>query len=80
MRTYLILAEKARRFRDDPEIQEALRTARAHELAEPTAPGLDADAIASLRAGPHDEDTLAAQGYGHERLDQLVTELLLGVR
>ena len=25
-------------------------------------------------------DALAAQGYGHERLDQLVTELLLGVR
>ena len=24
--------------------------------------------------------TLAAIGYGHERLDQLVTELLLGVR
>ena len=28
----------------------------------------------------YDEDALAAQGYGHERLDQLVTELLLGVR
>ncbi len=30
--------------------------------------------------GSYDEDALASQGYGHERLDQLVTELLLGVR
>ena len=28
----------------------------------------------------YDEDALAAQGYGHEQLDQLVTELLLGAR
>ena len=32
MRTYLVLADKARRFQDDPEIQEALRTARSAEL------------------------------------------------
>jgi xylose isomerase len=80
MRTYLILAEKARRFRDDPEIQAALAAAKAPELAEPTASGLGGDAIAELRRGPFDVDRLAAQGYGHEHLDQLVTELLLGVR
>ena len=39
MRTYLILADKARRFHEDPEIQEALRTAKVAELAEPTSPG-----------------------------------------
>ncbi len=77
MRTYLILADKARRFHEDPEIQEALRTAKVAELAEPTAPagGLD-----ELLSSTYDEDALAAQGYGHERLDQLVTELLLGAR
>ena len=37
MRTYLILADKARRFHEDAEIQEALRVAKAAELAEPTA-------------------------------------------
>ena len=74
MRTYLILKEKAERMRDDAEIQEALRVAKADRLAEPTGP-LDA-----VRAASVDEDALAAQGYGHERLDQLVTELLLGVR
>lgn len=74
MRTYLILKDKAMRMREDPEIVEARRVAKVDELAEATGP-LDAVRSASL-----DEDALAAQGYGHERLDQLVTELLLGVR
>jgi xylose isomerase len=81
MRSYLILRDKARRFHDDAEIQEALEAAMVARLAEPTSPGgAGPDAIAALRRGPHDVDTLAAQGYGIERLDQLVTELLLGVR
>src|SRR6202044_1838328 len=37
MRTYLILAENARRFHEDAEIQEALRVSKAAQLAEPTA-------------------------------------------
>jgi xylose isomerase len=77
MRTYLILADKARRFGEDPEIQEALRVAKLDGLREPTRP---AAGLAEIRTGTYDEDALAAQGYGHERLDQLVTELLLGVR
>ena len=83
MRTYLILADKARRFDNDIDIQEALATAKAAQLHEPTLPGnATPDAIATLRrdAGALDVDALAAIGYGHERLDQLVTELLLGVR
>lgn len=81
MRTYLILAEKAARFREDSEIQEALQAARAHELAIPTSPGgLGSDALAEIRSTEVDVDALGAQGYGHERLDQLVNELLLGVR
>ena len=83
MRSYLILAEKARRFHDDPDITEALAVAQAERLAEPTLSGeATADSIAALRrdAARSDEDALGAQGYGHERLDQLVTELLLGVR
>jgi xylose isomerase len=77
MRTYLILADKARRFRSDPEIQEALRTARSAELAEPTRP---ANGLEGILTGYYDEESLAEYGYGHERLDQLVTELLLGAR
>ncbi|HEV3226376.1 MAG TPA: xylose isomerase [Acidimicrobiales bacterium] len=83
MRTYLILRDKARRFHEDPEIQAALEVAKVAELSEPT---LDArvttDSISALRrdAFAVDINALAAQGLGHERLDQLVTELLLGVR
>ncbi|HEY1651912.1 MAG TPA: xylose isomerase [Acidimicrobiales bacterium] len=77
MRTYLILADKARRFAADSEIQSALRTARSAELAEPTRP---ADGLQGILSAHYNEESLAGYGYGHERLDQLVTELLLGVR
>jgi xylose isomerase len=83
MRTYLILREKARRFATDPDIQEALLTARADALHVPTSPdGLAPEAIDRLVDDESDtvEASLATIGYGHERLDQLVTELLLGVR
>jgi xylose isomerase len=36
MRNYLILRDKARAFRADPEVQQALRDARVDQLAEPT--------------------------------------------
>jgi len=76
MRTYLILADKARRFRDDGEIQEALGVANVSSLSGETSDrGLE-----QILASEFDEESLAAQRYGHERLDQLVTELLLGVR
>jgi xylose isomerase len=77
MRTYLILAEKAHRFHEDAEIQEALAVAQAAGLSQATRP---AGGLAEIRETAFDEAALAAQGYGLERLDQLVTELLLGVR
>ncbi len=84
MRSYLILREKASRFHDDAEIQAALRAAGADQLERPTMPdGMTHDAIAALLAEPHGPDAaeqLGARPYGLERLDQLVTELLLGVR
>ncbi len=81
MRTYLVLRDKARRFHEDAEIQAALEVAQASRLAEPTSPnGFGAAAIDGLRRGPHDPAALGEQGYGLERLDQLVTELLLGAR
>ena len=74
MRSYLILKEKAARMREDPEIREALMAAQAGAIFEPTG------SLEDVRSGTADEDALATTGYGHERLDQLVTELLLGVR
>lgn len=85
MRTYLILADKATRFREDPAIAEALAVAKVAELGRPTlgdgTPGSRSpEAVDALRRQRRDLATLASYGYGHERLDQLVTELLLGVR
>jgi len=80
MRSYLILADKVRRFDTDPDIQAALAVAQAPRLAEQQVDWHDPAALAALRAETFDEAALAAQGYGNERLDQLVNELLLGVR
>lgn len=79
MRTYLVLREKAERFAHDDDIQVALAEAQVGRLSEPTLAGGD---VASLRreATLLNPDELAARGYAHERLDQLVTELILGVR
>jgi xylose isomerase len=83
MRTYLILRDKVERFHRDADIADALRTARREEINVATSTGgMGGQAIAQLRsdASVIDEESLARRGYGHERLDQLVTELLLGVR
>ena len=81
MRTYLILKEKAERFHTDPDIQDALATAQAAGLHQATMPeGHGVDALHAIRTAEFDVGALADQGYGNERLDQLVTELLLGVR
>jgi xylose isomerase len=80
IRTYLLLRDKARRFHEDAEIREALDAAMVDRLAEPAVASLAPDAIAELRRGPHDLEAMAMRGYGNERLDQLVTELLLGAR
>jgi len=78
MRTYLALAERARRFDALPEVQEALAAASAPELAEASSSGPgEADA---LKAAAGDLDALAVRGYGNERLDQLVVEVLMGLR
>jgi xylose isomerase len=80
MRTYLVLKDKAERFREDAEIQAALADAMVDQLSQPTLPEPPETRFETLRAEAFDVDELAGRGYGHERLDQLVTELLLGVR
>ena len=80
MRTYLVLADKARRFDEDPQIQAALADVRADDLHLPQVDWNDPEALAALRVEPFDEQAMATGGSGHERLDQLVNELLLGVR
>jgi xylose isomerase len=77
MRTYLALAERARRFDELPEVQEALAAASTPELGESSVGGDGADA---LKAEADGLDALAARGYGNERLDQLLVEVLMGAR
>ncbi len=78
MRNYLILRAKARAFRADPEVQEALRDARVDQLAQPTLAA--GEGVETLRADDFDPDAAARRGMGFERLDQLALEYLYGVR
>jgi xylose isomerase len=81
MRTYLILKEKAERFKQDAEIQ-AL-------LAEINADGGDygylgggysKDTLNRLQGESFDRAAMSRRSLPYERLDQLTIELLLGVR
>jgi len=79
MRTYLALAERAREFDALPAVQEALAAAGTSELGEATttAGAEEADTLKSEAAGLEE---LAQRGYANEALDQLLVEVLLGLR
>ncbi|WP_327008841.1 xylose isomerase [Dactylosporangium sp. NBC_01737] len=78
MRNYLILKDKVRTFRDDPEVSAALAAARVDELSVPTL--MPGESLATLRTEEIDVDVVAARGMAFERLDQLAMEHLLGIR
>jgi xylose isomerase len=78
MRNYLILREKVRAFRSDPEVIDALAAARVPDLALPTLGG--GESWRDLRASTPDITALAERGMAFERLDQLALEHLYGIR
>ena len=78
IRSYAALADKARHFDSLPEVQEALHDAGADELA--TATVASDDPPDALKAEATSLDELARRGYANERLDQLVVDVLLGLR
>jgi xylose isomerase len=78
MRTYLILKEKAARWTADPEIQGIARELDS-SMAVPT-PKYSAEGARELKAREFDRATIASRGLRYEQLDQLTTEVLLGVR
>lgn len=81
MRTYLILKEKVQKFRADSEIQALLAEINADDGATDPFKGAYSMAKAqALRAFAFDRPALGRRGQPYERLDQLVVELLLGVR
>jgi xylose isomerase len=79
MRTYLILRERACRWRDDREIQ----TLVASLGADRGAPALSAYSPQhrdALLGATFDRSELARRGLAYERLDQLTMDVLLGAR
>jgi len=80
MRTYLALRDKVHRFDSDPQIQAALVDAGAFDLARPSVGSYSTVAAVELKGETFDLDVLADRGYRNDHLDQLVIELLLGIR
>lgn len=81
MKTYLILKAKSAQFNADAEIQDHIKSLSVdHEgLGSLYATYSDANA-AKLKALSVDRIAYGKKGYGYEKLDQLTTELILGVR
>nr|P10654.1 RecName: Full=Xylose isomerase [Actinoplanes sp. ATCC 31351]AAA92578.1 xylose isomerase [Actinoplanes sp. ATCC 31351] len=83
IRMYLLLKERAKAFRADPEVQAALAESKVDELRTPTLnPGETyADLLADRSAfEDYDADAVGAKGYGFVKLNQLAIDHLLGAR
>lgn len=81
MRTYNILKEKAARFEEDAEIQGILKEIGGQNKEfEKHLGKFSKKKAQSLKRTRFDIDAMAKPGLGYERLDQLLAELLLGVR
>lgn len=84
MTNYLLLRERTDAFRADPEVQDALASAKVAELEVPTL--ADGEDYQQLLQDPGSWETFdpapyfGGKGYGFVRLQQLATEHLLGAR
>jgi len=78
MRTYLILKHKAEQWNSDPEIKALL--AEIEETNSGGAHHYSPQDAEQLLARPFDRTSMASKGLKYERLDQLTTDILLGVR
>jgi xylose isomerase len=79
MRTYLILKEKVARFNADAEIQGLIGQLAARGGGG-RVPAFSAASAAELKARAFPLDEMRTTGYAYEKLDQLMMEILLGVR
>jgi xylose isomerase len=78
MHNYLVLRNRTKAFRSDPEVQAARVASRLDQLAQTTlAPG---ETLAAMRAEQFDAEASAARGMAFERLDQLALDYLYGIR
>lgn len=80
MRTYLILKEKARLWREDKQIQSLLSEINAAEVSYPKPESFSKGHAKKLLAHEFDRAALAKKRLPYELLDQLTVDLLLGAR
>ncbi len=81
MRTYNILRHKAQQFAQDGEIQGLLKELKASFGPAPVdTASYSSETASKLKATGFDLNAIAEKGLMYEQLDQLVIELLLGVR
>jgi xylose isomerase len=81
MRTYMILKDKAEKFNRDPEIQGLLSEVKADDGSMDAFKGsYSSEKASALKSFSFDRAALGKRGFPYERLDMLVTDLLLGVR
>jgi xylose isomerase len=81
MRTYLILKEKAKQWKEDKEIQALLAEIHAEDDSMNLYFGsYSAEKANALKAQPFNRNAMGSRGLHYERLDQLTVEVLLGVR
>ena len=81
MRTYLILKEKAAEFNADKEIKALLAEVNADDGAmNPYFGKYTSQKAAALKAQSFDRSAISKRGLKYELLDQLTSEILLGVR
>jgi xylose isomerase len=80
MRTYLILKEKAGQWNSDPEVRAILQETSSEQEGVPVAGFYSRAGAKRLLESYFDRAALFAKRLPYERLDQLTTEILLGVR
>ncbi|WP_313277822.1 xylose isomerase [Timonella senegalensis] len=81
MEMYNMLAAKSKAYREDPEVQEAMKTAGLFELATPTL--AEGETVADILADTttfedFDADAAAQRDFGFVRLNQLALKHLIG--
>ncbi|MEY2813707.1 MAG: hypothetical protein RL579_612 [Actinomycetota bacterium] len=78
MRMYLILKERAKAFRSDPRVIEAMKNSNIPGLEEPTLSA--GESWRDLGKDSFDVEAAGKRGYNYEALDQLAMEHLMGVK
>ena len=78
MRMYLILKERAKAFRNDPRVSEAMKNSNIPGLEEPTLSA--GESWRDLAKDSFDVEAAGKRGYNYEALDQLAMEHLMGVK